>query len=56
MINTSADGVVPRVLVVGGAGYIGSHMLLILQEAGWNVMVFDNFRVGLLRDWAVFHL
>ena len=30
------------VLVVGGAGYIGSHMCLMLRDAGWEVSVFDN--------------
>lgn len=30
------------VLVVGGAGYIGSHMVLALQDAGYSVVVFDN--------------
>ncbi|MDB5701681.1 MAG: UDP-glucose 4-epimerase, partial [Sphingomonadales bacterium] len=30
------------VLVTGGAGYIGSHAVLALREAGWPVVVFDN--------------
>lgn len=35
-----------NVLVIGGAGYIGSHMLLALQGAGWQVTVFDNLSRG----------
>ncbi|MGB2221223.1 MAG: UDP-glucose 4-epimerase GalE [Neptunomonas phycophila] len=30
------------VLVTGGAGYIGSHTCVLLQEAGHEVLVFDN--------------
>lgn len=30
------------VLVTGGAGYIGSHTVVLLQEAGFKVVVFDN--------------
>lgn len=31
------------VLVTGGAGYIGSHCVVTLQEAGYNVIALDNF-------------
>jgi len=34
------------VLVVGGAGYIGSHMVKALQEAGHHVTVLDNLSSG----------
>lgn len=34
------------VLVVGGAGYIGSHMVLALQDAGYSPIVFDNVSRG----------
>lgn len=34
------------ILVVGGAGYIGSHMLLALRNAGHTVTVFDNLSRG----------
>ncbi|HEX2545151.1 MAG TPA: UDP-glucose 4-epimerase GalE [Ramlibacter sp.] len=34
------------VLVVGGAGYIGSHMVLALRDAGYRVVVFDNLSRG----------
>jgi len=32
-----------KVLVTGGAGYIGSHTVVLLIEAGYDVVVFDNF-------------
>ena len=34
------------VLVTGGAGYIGSHAVLALADAGWPVAVVDNFSTG----------
>ncbi|MCU0550112.1 MAG: GDP-mannose 4,6-dehydratase, partial [Leptolyngbya sp. Prado105] len=36
----------PIVLVTGGAGYIGSHAVLALQSAGYEVVVFDNLVYG----------
>lgn len=35
-----------KVLVVGGAGYIGSHMVKVLLERGHEVVVFDNLSSG----------
>lgn len=35
-----------NILVVGGAGYIGSHMVLALQEAGYQAVVLDNLSTG----------
>jgi len=35
-----------NVLLIGGAGYIGSHMVLVLQEAGYSVVVLDNLSRG----------
>lgn len=34
--------VVKKVLVTGGAGYIGSHTVLLLLESGYQVVVLDN--------------
>jgi UDP-glucose 4-epimerase len=34
------------ILVVGGAGYIGSHMVLDLHRAGYEVVVLDNLSRG----------
>ncbi len=31
------------ILVTGGAGYIGSHTVVMLLEAGYDVVAFDNF-------------
>ena len=39
------------ILVTGGAGYIGSHAVLALQDAGWPVVVIDNLVTGF--RWAV---
>ncbi|WP_300973122.1 UDP-glucose 4-epimerase GalE [Sphingomonas sp. LHG3406-1] len=36
----------PPVLVTGGAGYIGSHAVLALHDAGWRVVVADNLSNG----------
>ena len=32
-----------QILVTGGAGYIGSHTVVLLIEAGYEIVVFDNF-------------
>ncbi len=39
------------ILVTGGAGYIGSHMVLALCDAGHDVVVLDNLSTGMA--WAV---
>ncbi len=38
-------------LVTGGAGYIGSHAVLALRDAGWPVVVIDNLVTGF--RWAI---
>jgi UDP-glucose 4-epimerase len=48
-----------RVLVTGGAGYIGSHTVLALREAGYEVAVVDDLSTGdrsLLPQDVSFHL
>jgi UDP-glucose-4-epimerase GalE len=40
-----------RILVTGGAGYIGSHTAKAIAHRGWEPVVFDNFSSGHL--WAV---
>src|ERR1044072_9023534 len=40
-----------KVMVTGGAGYIGSHAVLALLDAGFDVVVVDNLVNGF--DWAV---
>ena len=47
---TDTDAKFP-VLVTGGAGYIGSHAVLALRDAGWPVVVLDNLVTGF--RWAV---
>jgi UDP-glucose 4-epimerase len=39
------------ILVTGGAGYIGSHMVHALVDSGERVVVLDNLSTGF--DWAV---
>lgn len=36
----------PTVLVTGGAGYIGSHAVLALSDAGWSVVAIDDLSNG----------
>jgi len=35
-----------NVLVVGGAGYIGSHVVKLLGEDGYNIIILDNLSTG----------
>lgn len=45
-----------RVLIVGGAGYIGSHANKLLNAAGYKTVVFDNLCAGhrRLARWGEF--
>jgi UDP-glucose 4-epimerase len=40
-----------RILVTGGAGYIGSHVVKMLGERGYDVLTYDNLSTG--NQWAV---
>ena len=40
-----------KLLIPGGAGYIGSHMTKYAQEKGHEVVVLDDFSTG--HQWAV---
>ena len=39
-----------KVLVTGGAGYIGSHVVLDLVGAGHNVVIFDDMSLGCVEN------
>ena len=46
-----------HILATGGAGYIGSHVVLALRESGYQVVVLDNLSTGkrtLVPDDVVF--
>src|SRR5262249_41823649 len=36
----------PKILVTGGAGFIGSHLTRRLVERGYSLIVLDNFQAG----------
>ncbi|MEK9643909.1 MAG: UDP-glucose 4-epimerase GalE [Alphaproteobacteria bacterium] len=40
-----------KILVVGGAGYVGSHTCKALANSGYEPVTFDNMSAG--HDWAV---
>jgi len=40
-----------KILVTGGAGYIGSHVVKALGEKGYEVLTYDNLSTG--NRWAV---
>ena len=40
------DGNLLKILVIGGAGYIGSHMVMMLGSHGHDVTTFDNLSNG----------
>jgi UDP-glucose 4-epimerase len=42
-----------KILVTGGAGYIGSHIVKVLGEKGHDVVVYDNLSFG--HEWALLY-
>jgi UDP-glucose 4-epimerase len=40
-----------HILVCGGAGYIGSHMIKMIEQKGHRITTFDNLSSG--HQWAV---
>ena len=38
-----------KILVLGGAGYIGSHTVYRLIEQGNEVVIFDNLETGYIE-------
>jgi UDP-glucose 4-epimerase len=40
-----------KIFVTGGAGYIGSHVVKALGEAGHELVIYDNLSTG--HDWAL---
>ncbi len=42
-----------KILVTGGAGYIGSHIVKALGENGYDIIVFDNLSYG--HEWALLY-
>ncbi len=35
-----------KVLITGGAGYVGSHVVKVLGESGYNILIIDNLSTG----------
>ena len=46
----SLNNLLQKVLVTGGAGYIGSHTTLALLQAGLDVVVLDNLQKSSLES------
>lgn len=48
-MSKDSYGSAGRVVVTGGAGYIGSHAVLALRDAGWDVVIVDDLSTGSLH-------
>jgi UDP-glucose 4-epimerase len=48
-MSKGSFGSAGRVVVTGGAGYIGSHTVLALRDAGWDVVIVDDLSTGSLQ-------
>ena len=42
-----------KIMITGGAGYIGSHVVKLLGEKGHKILVYDNLSTG--HEWAVLY-
>ncbi len=42
-----------KLLITGGAGYIGSHAVKAFGERGHDIVVYDNLSTG--HEWAILH-
>ncbi len=42
-----------KILVTGGAGYIGSHVVKAMGQMGYEILVYDNLSTG--HEWAVLY-
>ncbi len=40
-----------KILVTGGAGYIGSHVVKAIGEKGHDLIIYDDLSTG--HEWAV---
>ena len=41
-----------RVLIAGGAGFVGSHLCCQLVDKGYNVICIDNLSTGRIKNIA----
>ena len=48
--NTMSANIHPKILVTGGAGFIGSHLCEIFLEQGKNVVAIDDLSTGRLEN------
>lgn len=39
-----------KILITGGAGFIGSHIVKSLYKEGHKVVIYDNFSTGLMEN------
>ena len=56
-MNSNPNNNSLSVLVVGGAGFIGSHMVKMLGKEGLEVTTFDNLSTGhrdAVKIWRIF--